>query len=46
MCEDCRIQKSVAEGFDPHGAPDRPRVRTAQDYLREREAGTDGLGEA
>jgi ferredoxin len=45
MCEDCRIQKSVAEGFDPHGAPDRPRVRTAQDYLRERAEGTDGLGE-
>ncbi len=37
MCEDCRIEKSVNEGFDPHAAPQRPPVMTTQDYLRARE---------
>ena len=46
MCEDCRVQKSVRAGLDPHDAPPRPRVRTTEDYLRERAEGTDGLGEA
>ena len=26
------------ENFDPFGAPQRPNVRTTDDYLREREA--------
>jgi hypothetical protein len=24
------------EGFDPHGAPPRPKLRTTEDYLYER----------
>jgi ferredoxin len=37
MCEDCRVVVSAREGFDPHDAPPRPRLRTTDDYLRERE---------
>ncbi|HKG83428.1 MAG TPA: 4Fe-4S binding protein, partial [Beijerinckiaceae bacterium] len=43
MCEDCRVEIVVNEGFDPHGAPPRPRPRTSEDYLAERTKGTDGL---
>jgi ferredoxin len=43
MCEDCRVEVVVNEGFDPHGAPPRPRPRTSEDYLAERTKGTDGL---
>lgn len=43
MCEDCRVERVVNEGFDPHAAPARPRTRTTEDYLREREAGEDDL---
>lgn len=47
MCEDCRIETSVKAGLDPHeSAPQRPRVRTTEDYLRERAEGKDDLGEA
>lgn len=45
MCEDCRAERSVKAGLDPHAAPARPRPRTTDDYLREREQGVDGLGE-
>ncbi len=38
MCEDCRVAAVTEEGFDPHGAPPRPAVRTTDDYLRERAA--------
>jgi len=37
MCEDCRVAVISAEDFDPYGAPQRPAVRTSEDYLRERE---------
>ena len=37
MCEDCRVAIVTEDGFDPHGAPPRPAVRTTDDYLRERE---------
>jgi len=37
MCEDCRVIAVTEAGFDPHAAPPRPRVRTTDDYLRERE---------
>jgi ferredoxin len=37
MCEDCRVVTMAEEQFDPFGAPQRPRVRTTDDYLRERE---------
>jgi hypothetical protein len=45
MCEDCRVEAVVNESFDPHHAPQRPPVRTSDDYLRERaERGEDPLG--
>jgi ferredoxin len=37
MCEDCRVAAMAEEQFDPFGAPQRPPVRTTEDYLRERE---------
>jgi ferredoxin len=37
MCADCRVNVMAAENFDPFGAPQRPKVRTTDDYLRERE---------
>jgi ferredoxin len=43
MCEDCRVERVVNDGLDPHAAPPRPRPRTAEDYLRERETGIDNL---
>jgi ferredoxin len=39
MCDDCRVISVTKEGFDPYRAPERPRVRTSDDYLREREIG-------
>jgi ferredoxin len=36
MCEDCRVGAVTEEGFDPYGAPARPKPRTTDDYLRER----------
>jgi ferredoxin len=38
MCEDCRVEVVVNESFDPHASPQRPKPRTTEDYLREREA--------
>jgi ferredoxin len=43
MCEDCRVEAAANEAFDPHAAPPRPRPRTTDDYLREREEGKDDL---
>lgn len=37
MCEDCRVESAVNEGFDPHSAPQRPPVMTTEDYLKARE---------
>jgi ferredoxin len=37
MCEDCRVVVASEEMVDPYGAPARPKVRTTEDYLRERE---------
>lgn len=37
MCDDCRVVAMTEASFDPHGAPERPKVRTTEDYLRERE---------
>jgi ferredoxin len=36
MCEDCRVAAVSEQNFDPYAAP-RPKVRTSEDYLRERE---------
>ena len=38
MCADCRVEAVVNEGFDPHGAPQRPAVMSAEDYQRARDA--------
>ncbi|HEY6995107.1 MAG TPA: 4Fe-4S binding protein [Xanthobacteraceae bacterium] len=37
MCEDCRVAAITEQEFDPYAAPPRPRPRTTEDYLRERE---------
>jgi ferredoxin len=37
MCEDCRVAAVTTTGFDPYAATERPRPRTSDDYLRERE---------
>jgi ferredoxin len=41
MCEDCRVEAMAGESFDPHAGPQRPKPRTSEDYLRERETRTD-----
>lgn len=38
MCDDCRVVAVSNQTFDPYGAPPRPKVRTTDDYLRERES--------
>ncbi|WP_132254372.1 4Fe-4S binding protein [Methylobacterium segetis] len=38
MCEDCRVEAALNEGFDPHAGPERAPTRTSEDYLRERAA--------
>ena len=40
-CDDCRIEAATAQGFDPYAGPERPRVRTSEDYFREREQDSD-----
>ena len=37
MCDDCRVAIVTEAEFDAHAAPARPRLRTTDDYLRERE---------
>jgi ferredoxin len=37
MCADCRVQVTAEQNFDPFGAPQRPRLRTTDDYLRARQ---------
>lgn len=37
MCEDCRVEAVVNEGFDPHGEEMR-RVRTAEDFVADEDA--------
>lgn len=37
MCEDCRVEAVVNEGFDPHGEEIR-RVRTAEDFVADEDA--------
>ncbi|WP_284177806.1 4Fe-4S binding protein [Rhabdaerophilum sp. SD176] len=33
-CDDCRIETATLQGFDPYAGPERPRVRTTEDYFR------------
>jgi ferredoxin len=42
MCADCRVAAAMEENFDPFAAPQRPKVRTTDDYLREREQKGEG----
>ncbi len=42
MCDDCRVIAITEDGFDPSGAPARPRPRTTEDYLRDREKKASG----
>jgi len=37
MCEDCRVIVQFESKDNPFGGPDRPKPRTTDDYLRERE---------
>ena len=37
MCADCRVVAMTEQDFDPFGAPPRPKPRTTEDYLRERD---------
>ncbi|MCC6777216.1 MAG: 4Fe-4S dicluster domain-containing protein [Hyphomicrobiales bacterium] len=37
MCDDCRAIVITEQELDPYGAPPRPKPRTTEDYLRERE---------
>ncbi len=41
MCEDCRVIAVTEDALDPY-APPRPRARTTEDYLREREGKPEG----
>ncbi len=38
MCEKCRVEAVMNEGFDPYGAPQRPPIMTTEDYLKMRDA--------
>jgi ferredoxin len=37
MCADCRVIAMSEEAFDPFNVPARPKPRTTEDYLRERQ---------
>jgi ferredoxin len=37
MCDNCRVDAVMNEGLDPYAGPGRPRPRTTEDYIRERE---------
>jgi ferredoxin len=39
MCERCRVEVQFEKGGEPLAFRERPRVRTTEDYLRERDAG-------
>jgi ferredoxin len=42
MCEHCRVIAVTEDALDPYAAPPRPRVRTTEDYLRERDGKPEG----
>jgi ferredoxin len=37
MCDNCRVVAMTNDSVDPYAGPERPKVRTSEDYLRERE---------
>jgi ferredoxin len=38
MCDSCRVEAVMNEGLDPYEGDGRPKPRTTEDYLRERDA--------
>ncbi len=38
MCDDCRVKARFESGDDPFALGQRPKIRTTDDYLRERKA--------
>lgn len=40
MCADCRVIAQTRSTLDPYAGPARPKTRTTEDYLREREEDT------
>jgi hypothetical protein len=45
MCDDCRVKARFEASDDPFAAGPRPKIRTTDDYLREREAQSGGSDE-
>ena len=43
MCDNCRVEVVMNEGFDPYEARQRPAPRTTEDYLRARETPDDKM---
>lgn len=41
MCDNCRVEVVMNEGFDPYEARQRPAPRTTEDYLRAQETPDD-----
>ncbi|RLP24965.1 4Fe-4S binding protein [Mesorhizobium sp. YM1C-6-2] len=41
MCDNCRVDAAMNEGFDPYETSPRPAPRTTEDYLRARKASED-----
>lgn len=41
LCDDCRVNASLGAGIDPYAGPERPRVRTSDDYFAERKTDRD-----
>ena len=46
MCDDCRIKVRFETSDDPFAAGPRPKTRTTDDYLRERESQSGGSDES
>lgn len=36
-CDTCRIEAATLKGFDPYAGPERPRVKTSEDYFKQRQ---------
>lgn len=36
MCDTCRVEAVMNEGFDPYSSVERPKTKTSDDYIRER----------
>ena len=38
LCDDCRVTVATTSAMDPYAGPERPKVKTSEDYFAEREA--------